>query len=84
MADRPSPHTLPAAAPLLGPADPTPFILHRAGGTSPFVLIADHAGQAIPAALDDLGLPWREPHDALDKAVMAGLAFIKLRALANA
>ena len=57
MADRPTPHTLPAAAPLLGPADPTPFILHRAGGTSPFVLIADHAGQAIPAALDDLGLP---------------------------
>ncbi len=34
--------------------------------------------------MDDLGLPWREPHDALDKAVMAGLAFIKLRALANA
>jgi DNA polymerase-3 subunit epsilon len=29
----------------------------------------------------DLGLPMREAHDALNDAVMAGLAFIKLRQL---
>ena len=31
--------------------------------------------------MDDLGLPLREAHDALNDAVMAGLAFIKLRRL---
>jgi DNA polymerase-3 subunit epsilon len=29
----------------------------------------------------DLGLPMREAHDAINDAVMAGLAFIKLRQL---
>ena len=56
MADS-SARPVPAAVPLLGPSDPPPFILHRAQGSSPFVLVADHAGQAIPAALGDLGLP---------------------------
>lgn len=46
-----------AGAPLLGADDPAPFVLHRAQGRSPFVLVADHAGQAIPAALGNLGLP---------------------------
>ncbi|MET0655140.1 MAG: N-formylglutamate amidohydrolase, partial [Pseudoxanthomonas sp.] len=41
---------------LLGSDDPAPFSVHRAHGDSPFVLIADHAGQAIPARLGDLGL----------------------------
>lgn len=45
---------------LLGAEDPAPFKVHRAHGTSPFVLIADHAGQAIPARLGDLGLPQPE------------------------
>ena len=45
---------------LLGADDPAPFQLHRAHGTSPFVLIADHAGQAIPARLGDLGVPQSE------------------------
>ncbi|MDM0108205.1 3'-5' exonuclease [Variovorax sp. J22R24] len=31
--------------------------------------------------MDDLGLPLRAAHDALDDAVMAGLAFVKLRSL---
>ncbi|MDT8992940.1 3'-5' exonuclease [Curvibacter sp. APW13] len=31
--------------------------------------------------MDDLGLPQRDAHDALNDAVMAGLAFIKLREL---
>ena len=31
--------------------------------------------------MDDLGLPRREAHDALNDAVMAALAFVKLRQL---
>jgi predicted N-formylglutamate amidohydrolase len=45
---------------LLGPDDPPPFTVHRAHGSSPFVLIADHAGQKIPVRLGDLGLPQSE------------------------
>ena len=45
---------------LLGTGDPAPFTVHKAHGLSPFVLIADHAGQRIPARLDDLGLPRRQ------------------------
>lgn len=45
---------------LLGAEDPAPFQVHRAHGISPFVLIADHAGQAIPARLGDLSLPQAE------------------------
>jgi predicted N-formylglutamate amidohydrolase len=48
------------AAALLGTGDPAPFTIHRAHGGSPFVLIADHAGQRIPARLGDLGLPQAE------------------------
>lgn len=33
--------------------------------------------------MDELGLPQREAHDALNDAVMAGLAFIKLRSLST-
>ncbi|KAF1714003.1 N-formylglutamate amidohydrolase [Pseudoxanthomonas yeongjuensis] len=45
------------AAVLLGPDDPAPYTVHRAHGGSPFVLIADHAGQKIPARLGGLDLP---------------------------
>ncbi|MET0807766.1 MAG: N-formylglutamate amidohydrolase [Pseudoxanthomonas sp.] len=41
---------------LLGVDDPPPFTVHNPNGSSPFVLIADHAGQRIPAHLGDLGL----------------------------
>ncbi|MDC6684593.1 N-formylglutamate amidohydrolase, partial [Leclercia adecarboxylata] len=51
------PHT---GASLLRPADPAAFTVHQAQGRSSFVLIADHAGQQVPAALDDLGLPQAE------------------------
>ena len=62
-------------ATLLGTDDPAPFTLLRAHGDSPFVLIADHAGQRIPARLGDLGLPQAE----LDRHIgwdigIAGLA----------
>ncbi|SDQ95437.1 N-formylglutamate amidohydrolase [Pseudoxanthomonas sp. CF125] len=62
-------------ATLLGADDPAPFTVHRAHGDSPFVLIADHAGQRIPARLGDLGLSQAE----LDRHIgwdigIAGLA----------
>ena len=49
-----------AATALLGPADPPPFTVHQAQGRSPFLLIADHAGQQVPASLAGLGLPQAE------------------------
>lgn len=60
---------------LLGRDDPPPYTVHRAQGGSPFVLIADHAGQKIPVRLGDLGLPQAE----LDRHIgwdigIAGLA----------
>jgi predicted N-formylglutamate amidohydrolase len=42
---------------LLSPDDPSPFVVTNPGGSSPLLLIGDHAGRAIPAKLGDLGLP---------------------------
>lgn len=47
----------PGSPPLLGPGDPPPVELWHEGGASPTLLIADHAGTAIPARLGSLGLP---------------------------
>lgn len=47
-------------SPLLGPGDPPPFTVYRADGASPFLLLADHAGQRVPQALGDLGLAQAE------------------------
>jgi DNA polymerase-3 subunit epsilon len=54
----------------------------------------DHKSRALPThergqsldlrfatLMNDLGLPTRDAHDAVNDAVMAGLAFIKLRRL---
>lgn len=41
---------------LLRASDPDPLLVVNPGGTSPLLLTADHAGQAIPAALGDLGV----------------------------
>lgn len=48
------------AVPLLGPGDPPPFTVHNPHGGSPFLLLADHAGQRVPAALGGLGLAQAE------------------------
>lgn len=45
---------------LLGPGDPDPVGEFNAKTTSPFFLTCDHAGNAVPAALDNLGLPPEE------------------------
>jgi predicted N-formylglutamate amidohydrolase len=42
--------------PLLGAKEPQPAELVNAHGASPFVLICEHASNAIPACLGDLGL----------------------------
>jgi predicted N-formylglutamate amidohydrolase len=42
---------------LLAAADPEPVVVENAGSERPWLLVCDHAGRAIPAALGDLGLP---------------------------
>jgi len=49
-----------ASAPLLGADEPAPFQVHNPAGRSPWLLIADHAGQRVPRVLDNLGLPQSE------------------------
>jgi len=65
----------PAAAVLLAPDEPTAVVEYRAAGTSPFLLVCDHAGRRIPRALGDLGLSEAEltRHIAWDIGI-AGLA----------
>ncbi|MDL5367435.1 N-formylglutamate amidohydrolase [Xanthomonas sp. NCPPB 2654] len=58
MAD-PAPHAGSASA-LLGAGDPPPYRVYQAQGRSPYLLIADHAGQQVPQALAGLGLPQPE------------------------
>jgi predicted N-formylglutamate amidohydrolase len=45
---------------LLTAEDPPPFRVERASGASPFVLVCDHAGRALPSKLGDLGVPAAE------------------------
>ena len=66
----------------LSSADPSPFVVENAGAASPFLLIGDHAGVAVPAALGDLGLPPEEMarHIACDIGI-AGMGGALSRAL---
>jgi predicted N-formylglutamate amidohydrolase len=50
----PSPASSPA---LLEPTDPVPAIAENPGAASPFLLVCDHAGRALPRRLGRLGLP---------------------------
>ena len=45
---------------LLGEDEARPYHVHQATAESPFFLISDHAGRAVPARLGDLGLPRSE------------------------
>ncbi|MBL8471668.1 MAG: N-formylglutamate amidohydrolase [Rhodocyclaceae bacterium] len=45
-----------ATTPLLSPTDPPPYTVFHPEGASPFIILADHGGRAIPAALGSLGL----------------------------
>lgn len=42
---------------LLSIGDETPFAVDNLGGSSPILLLGDHAGRVVPSALGDLGLP---------------------------
>jgi predicted N-formylglutamate amidohydrolase len=59
---------------VLGDGDPPPFVVTNPDGSSPILLVGDHAGHAIPARLGDLGLSQtdRARHIAWDIGV-AGL-----------
>lgn len=61
----------PAALPLLAADETPPFLVLNAGAASPFLLIGDHAGRAIPRRLGQLGLqaPDLDRHIAWDIGV---------------
>jgi len=42
---------------LLSRDDPSPDIVSNSDGASPYLILGDHAGRAVPAVLGDLGLP---------------------------
>lgn len=44
-------------APLLREGEAQPYHVHQAVADSPFFMISDHAGRAVPERLGDLGLP---------------------------
>ncbi len=44
------------AKPLLAADEPDPVTVHNAGGPSPLLLVADHAGNGMPRALGRLGI----------------------------
>ncbi len=44
------------AQPLLAADEPDPVTVHNAGGPSPLLLVADHAGNRLPRALGRLGV----------------------------
>ena len=45
---------------LLAADEPAPVTVHNENGASPFLIVADHAGNAMPRALGRLGLPQSE------------------------
>jgi predicted N-formylglutamate amidohydrolase len=45
-----------ALAPLLEPDEPPPLEAHNGAGRAPWLIVCDHAGRALPRALDTLGL----------------------------
>jgi len=67
---------------LLAAEDPPPVAVYNAGGRSPFLLVADHAGNIFPRALGRLGISEveAERHIALDIGI-AGVAQILADAL---
>ena len=58
---------------LLGPHDPAPVGVRNGDVVSPFLLICDHAGNAVPKALNNLGLPRSEleRHIGIDIGILA-------------
>ena len=65
--------TMPNCEALLDQDEPAPVAIVNASGGSPFLLVGDHAGNAIPRKLNALGLPReeRERHIGWDIGVRA-------------
>jgi predicted N-formylglutamate amidohydrolase len=67
---------------LLAPDEPQPVTLTNEGGMSPFIIVADHAGNYLPRRLRSLGLgpAELERHDRIEKELErrrhAGLATV--------
>ena len=63
--------TTPDGASLLDQDEPEPVVAFNSGGSSPFLILGDHAGNAIPRRLGELGLSGedRERHIAWDIGV---------------
>lgn len=61
------------ALPLLGIDEPPPYAVINPDGSSPYLLLCEHASNRIPRALGDLGLPLteRQRHIAWDIGVSA-------------
>ncbi len=64
--------------------EPSPIQIDNAEGASPFVIIIDHAGQAIPRALGDLGVPAAERARHIGWDIGAGELGLELGALLDA
>jgi predicted N-formylglutamate amidohydrolase len=58
---------------LLAPDEPAPVTVYNENGRSPFLIVADHAGNSMPRALRRLGVPEaeRERHIAWDIGIAA-------------
>ena len=58
---------------LLAPDEPAPVTVHNPSGASPFLIVADHAGNLMPRALRQLGIPGSEcaRHIAFDIGIAA-------------
>jgi predicted N-formylglutamate amidohydrolase len=71
--EKPAPPPATERTPLLGETDPPPFSVVRAGARIDLLLLGDHAGNAIPSSLQELGLGAadRTRHIAWDVGVRA-------------
>jgi predicted N-formylglutamate amidohydrolase len=58
--------------------EPAPVTVHNENGPSPFLIVADHAGNSMPRALSRLGIPETEceRHIAWDIGIAAVCRFV--------
>jgi len=69
---------------LLADDEPPPFRIERETGSSPFLLICDHAGRRIPRCLNSLGVAESELERHIAWDIGAGALAVKLSTLLDA